>query len=209
MSRQANTDTDTNNEKRVNIAASVSDKFQEQVRKVAKEAKYTVSTWLNYHVERALGLDPDLPDYDAENENITISTAVNPAVRTAIQSLPDIKNKSKSQADWLREVAASAAGYDLKDEPERFAPGEAFKKAREKARVLDTVMLEIWEEDPSMLVRILARKRKSFTDIGFTDAMVNAAIDDGSITQDEVDALNANAESNQPVPVGAADNGKA
>lgn len=202
MSRQANTDT-TPEVKRVNIAASVSDKFQEQVRRVAKEAKYTVSTWLNFHVERALGLDPELPDFDAESENITISTAVNPSVRENIQALPDIKSKSKSQADWLREVAAAAAGYDLKDEPERFAPGEAFKKAREKAKAVDGVMMEVWQEDPAMLVRILTRKGQTFAEIGFTDAMINAAIDNGDISQDDVDTLNANAAAKSPALVTA------
>lgn len=197
MSRQANVTTTeaTEEVKKLNIAASVSQMFQDAVRKAAKDANYTVSTWLSYHIEQALGRNPDKPDTDADSENVTISTAVPQDIKDAIKAA---LSESQSQADYIRTVAAKAAGYDLSQEPERLPSGLALAQYKERVANKDAMLMEIWEEDPEMCARVLIRRKQSWAAIGFKPEIVQAALKAGTLSQDTYALVEATAATATP-----------
>jgi hypothetical protein len=176
------------NPNRYNVAAGVSPNMLDAVRAAAKKAGYTVSTFLRYHIERKLGRNPKLPDKDADSENVTISTALHRHVKAALQ---EHIGEDMTQADFLRTVAAEASGYDLSLEPERLPAGKALEQYKETVKTKDTLLLDLWEDDPEMLARMLVRRGKSFAGIGLKADQVQAALTAGTLSQDSYEAVNA------------------
>lgn len=205
MSRQANVATPEAAEaeavKKFNIAANVSQNFQDAVRKAAKDANYTVSTWLQYHIDKKLGRNPERPDTDADYENISISTAVPQETKDAIKAA---LAENQSQADFIREVAAAAAGYDLALEPERLPTGEAMRKRQVVISNKNQVLMDLWETDPNMIATMLLRRQKAWSEIGLTTDQVQAALKSGTLDEDnytQVEQLVAStAEAPAPTP---------
>jgi hypothetical protein len=78
-----------------------------------------------------------------------------------------VKNhEGLNRAQFLRQVAADAVGYDLSQEPERVAPGEGMRKLVQKAKDADAVLQALYATDPAMVQRIAEAQGKTLADLG-------------------------------------------
>ena len=188
------------NPNRYTVAAGVRAEFADAVRSAAKRAGYTVSTWLRYHIERKLGNDPALPVTDANTETITIGTALHRTVKAALQTA---LGEEQTQADYIRQVAADAAGYTLTEEDKPAPAGEALRKRVQQMAVKDQILMDLWADDPSIVARTLARRGKTWTEAGFKPDMVQAALEAGTLTQEEYEAVAGTGMVPEPVATNA------
>jgi hypothetical protein len=147
------------------ISAQVSEKFWSKVKDFSREQSYAVSTFLRWKVETALGKNPTTPVIDANNETFIIGTQIDEATNSAIDDY--VKNhEGLNRAQFLRQVAADAVGYDLSQEPERVAPGEGMRKLVQKAKDADAVLQALYATDPAMVQRIAEAQGKTLADLG-------------------------------------------
>lgn len=147
------------------ISAQVSEKFWSRVKDFSREQSYAVSTFLRWKVETALGKNPTTPVIDANNETFIIGTQIDEATNSAIDDY--VKNhEGLNRAQFLRQVAADAVGYDLSQEPERVAPGEGMRKLVQKAKDADAVLQALYATDPAMVQRIAEAQGKTLADLG-------------------------------------------
>lgn len=169
MSKSAN----VKNEKveRKTINAVVSHEFKEAFDSWSEQQGWSTATALRYLSEKAVGMNPTPPTNEDTTERYILSTAVEVPVKSAIDSLEDGK---VNVAQWLREIAANACGYDLSAEPERVRGSSgakaALEKERERTNSQATVLLGLRKYmTPSQFVEALSDAGKSITDIGLTD----------------------------------------